>query len=30
MNFANWLKIGIPFTLITTAASAIFIWFVWR
>jgi Na+/H+ antiporter NhaD/arsenite permease-like protein len=30
INFANWLKIGLPFTLITTAASAIFIWFVWR
>ncbi|MDL2229603.1 citrate transporter [Treponema sp. OttesenSCG-928-L16] len=30
MNFGNWLKIGLPFTLITTAASALFIWFVWR
>jgi Na+/H+ antiporter NhaD/arsenite permease-like protein len=30
MNFASWLKIGLPFTLITTAASAIFIWLVWR
>jgi Na+/H+ antiporter NhaD/arsenite permease-like protein len=30
MNFGQWLKIGIPFTLITTAASAIFVWLVWR
>jgi Na+/H+ antiporter NhaD/arsenite permease-like protein len=30
MNFGQWLKIGIPFTLITTAASAVFIWLVWR
>ncbi|MDR3303211.1 MAG: citrate transporter [Treponema sp.] len=30
MNFGQWLKIGLPFTLITVAASAVFIWFVWR
>jgi len=30
MNFGQWLKIGVPFTLITTAASAIFVWLVWR
>ena len=30
MNFFQWLKIGVPFTLITTTASAIFIWFIWR
>jgi len=30
MNFGQWLKIGIPFTLITTAASALFVWLVWR
>jgi Na+/H+ antiporter NhaD/arsenite permease-like protein len=30
MSFSQWLKIGIPFTLITTTASAIFIWLVWR
>jgi len=30
MNFGQWLKIGIPFTLITTAASAVFLWLVWR
>jgi Na+/H+ antiporter NhaD/arsenite permease-like protein len=30
LNFSGWLKIGGPFTLITTAAAAIFLWFVWR
>jgi len=30
MNFGQWLKIGIPFTVITTAASAVFLWLVWR
>jgi Na+/H+ antiporter NhaD/arsenite permease-like protein len=30
MNFGQWLKIGVPFTLLTTAASAVFIWVVWR
>jgi Na+/H+ antiporter NhaD/arsenite permease-like protein len=30
MNFGQWLKIGLPFTLLTTAASSVFIWFVWR
>jgi Na+/H+ antiporter NhaD/arsenite permease-like protein len=30
MDFGQWLKIGVPFTLLTTAASAVFIWFVWR
>jgi Na+/H+ antiporter NhaD/arsenite permease-like protein len=30
MNFAQWLKIGLPFTILTVAASAVFIWFVWR
>jgi Na+/H+ antiporter NhaD/arsenite permease-like protein len=29
INFASWFKIGLPFTVITTAVSAIFIWFVW-
>jgi Na+/H+ antiporter NhaD/arsenite permease-like protein len=29
-NFGQWLKIGVPFTLITTAASAAFVWLVWR
>jgi Na+/H+ antiporter NhaD/arsenite permease-like protein len=30
MAFSQWLKIGLPFTLLTTAASAVFIWLVWR
>ncbi len=28
-SFSNWLKIGIPFTLLTTAVSAIGLWVVW-
>lgn len=30
MNFSGWLKIGGPFTLITTAAASAFLWLVWR
>ncbi|MDR3144903.1 MAG: citrate transporter [Treponema sp.] len=30
MGFGRWLRIGLPFTLITTAAASIFLWFVWR
>jgi Na+/H+ antiporter NhaD/arsenite permease-like protein len=30
MNFADWLKIGVPFTLITTVASSVALYFVWR
>lgn len=30
MGFSDWLKIGLPFTLLTTAAASAFIWFVWR
>lgn len=30
MNFADWLKIGLPFTLLTTTAAGAFLWFVWR
>ena len=30
LNFSGWLKIGLPFTLITTAAAAAFLWVVWR
>lgn len=29
-NFRGWLKIGLPFTLITTSAASLFIWVVWR
>jgi Na+/H+ antiporter NhaD/arsenite permease-like protein len=28
-SFAQWLKISLPFTFLTTVASAAFIWFVW-
>jgi Na+/H+ antiporter NhaD/arsenite permease-like protein len=30
MRFGQWLKIGVPFTLLTTAASVAFVWLVWR
>ncbi len=29
-SFSDWLKIGLPFTALTTIASAAFVWFVWR
>lgn len=30
MKFSGWLKIGLPFTLITTGAASVFLWFVWK
>ncbi len=30
MGFPDWLKIGLPFTVITTTAAAAFLWIVWR
>jgi Na+/H+ antiporter NhaD/arsenite permease-like protein len=30
VTFLQWLKIGAPFTLLTTAAASLFIWLVWR
>jgi Na+/H+ antiporter NhaD/arsenite permease-like protein len=30
MNFSGWLKIGLPFTLLTTAAASAFLWIVWQ
>ncbi|MDR0551841.1 MAG: anion permease [Spirochaetaceae bacterium] len=30
LNFPGWLKIGFPFTVITTTAAALFLWFVWK
>ena len=30
LNFAGWLKIGGPFTLITTVVASLFLWFIWR
>ncbi len=29
MNFAKWIKIGVPFTLLTTACASIFLWILW-
>jgi Na+/H+ antiporter NhaD/arsenite permease-like protein len=29
LSFFQWLKIGLPFTLLTTGVSATFIWLVW-
>lgn len=29
LEFSGWLKIAVPFTIITTATAAIFLWFVW-
>lgn len=29
MNFAKWLTIGVPFTLITTTAAALLLWILW-
>ena len=28
-SFAKWLKIGVPFTVLTTTAAALALWFVW-
>jgi Na+/H+ antiporter NhaD/arsenite permease-like protein len=30
LNFPGWLKIGGPFTLITTAAASLFLWLIWH
>ncbi len=29
LDFKGWLKIGVPFTLITTASAAILLWLLW-
>jgi Na+/H+ antiporter NhaD/arsenite permease-like protein len=29
-SFTQWLKIGLPFTLLTTTAASAFVWVVWR
>ena len=29
INFGGFLKIGAPFTILTTAAAAVFLWFIW-
>jgi Na+/H+ antiporter NhaD/arsenite permease-like protein len=30
LNFVQWLKIGLPFTVLTTAFSTVFVWIIWR
>jgi Na+/H+ antiporter NhaD/arsenite permease-like protein len=30
LTFPSWLKIGVPFTLLTTAGAALALWCVWR
>ena len=30
LTFPGWLKIGLPFTLITTFTATIVLWFVWK
>jgi Na+/H+ antiporter NhaD/arsenite permease-like protein len=30
LNFGQWLKIGVPFTLATVVVAAAFIWLIWR
>lgn len=30
MRFVDWLKIGVPFTLVTTIAAGGFLWLLWR
>lgn len=29
LKFSGWLKIGVPFTILTTAVASIILWFVW-
>ena len=29
MKFSGWLKVGVPFTVITTAAAALVLWLLW-
>jgi Na+/H+ antiporter NhaD/arsenite permease-like protein len=29
VDFGRWLKIGLPFTILTTLASSFFVWFIW-
>jgi len=30
MSFPGWLRIGLPFTVLTTTAAALFLWVIWR
>jgi len=29
MNFADWVKVGVPFTILTTTTAAIVLWILW-
>lgn len=29
MNFADWVKVGVPFTILTTGTAAIVLWLLW-
>ena len=29
MNFGRWVKVGVPFTVITTSAAAVLLWLLW-
>lgn len=29
MKFSNWLSVGVPFTVLTTAAAAVVLWLLW-
>ena len=30
VSFGHWLKIALPFTLISVTAATVFVWFIWR
>jgi Na+/H+ antiporter NhaD/arsenite permease-like protein len=30
LNFGQWLRIGVPFTLLTVVAASAFLWLIWR
>jgi Na+/H+ antiporter NhaD/arsenite permease-like protein len=30
LNFGQWLKIGVPFTLLTVVVASAFLWLIWR
>ncbi|MCR5762458.1 MAG: anion permease [Treponema sp.] len=29
MNFGRWIKVGVPFTIITTSSAAVLLWLLW-
>jgi len=30
IKFGDWIKVAGPFTILTTLASSLFVWIVWR